>query len=511
MPIPQDKQGPLTLAINDSQMDLRVVGFSGHEALNQPYRFDVDLVSRHPDLDCASLRGISAYLAFGAPCQGIHGCIDEALLLHAGTSLSLYRVTLVPGLMRLAEPRSRRTFNGMSVPQIISHLLEDGASGGVDYRFDPISGVYPAREHCVQYRENSLHLLQRLCEEEGISFRFEHTPGGHTLIFGDDPATFPALMQSRAVKVISPQDDGEPGITHLAEQFAIRPSYSSHACRNQPSASHTAQQRQISARTLERLRCERRVIKGRSNQPALVSGQIMQVGQHPDRLMNDQWLLTEIRHEGIQLSVLKGGDRQDIAAIVQATLARRTLRSGCSLPISAVPAGTRISTCRYQNEFAVLPWAMPFRPSLDHPKPAVSDTQVATLTAPQQSDAPGRLRLRFDWQPACAEKGGEDSWARLCRGVDISPETTAVAVRFFEDDPDQPLICGIVQRTLVEQAMLGSSVSSGVDNETDLTGLRLAPGEHLTLRGTQTLQVRTSQATLELAPDRLTFSALTDA
>lgn len=508
-----DEQGPMTLAINESQMDLHVIRFTGHEALNQPYRFDVDLIVRHPESDCAALRGCSAWLAFGPAPHGIHGQISEARCVHTGDGLSLYRVSLMPDLQRLASARPARTFTGLNVLHIISRLLADHGLHPPAYHFDRITGVYPARALCVQYRETDLHLLQRLCEEEGISFRFEHSAGGHVLVFADDPASFTELMASRAVPVLG--DDphhSRPGIHHFAEHLALRPSYSSHT--REPSllmtqtSGVTTPSTQASARTLERLRCERRVIKGASDHPALVTGQIMRVTEHPDRLMNDQWLLTEIRHEGRRLGALKGACPQDIAAIVRAIGTDRpqtcpSLLSGHTPNDSAGQSSAR----HYRNAFAVLPWAMPFRPSLLHPKPAITERHAATLTLPHAYDIAGRLHLRFDWQSASVEGGGEGCWAVLCSAVDLPPTCTAVSVAFFDDDPDQPVICAAVPPETAEPISAGPLDSLPRESEAPL---HLTPEEPLNLTSHHPLTLRTARAVIEITADRLTFSSLND-
>lgn len=526
-----DEQGPMTLAINDSQMDLHVISFTGQEVLNQPYRFNVDLISQHPGIDCASLRGCGAWLCFGPGQQGIHGQISEIERVHAGDDLSLYRITLMPDLYRLANTRRARTFNGMSVPQIIRRLLADHGLRASAYRFDAIIGLYPAREICVQYHETDLHLLQRLCEEEGITFRFEHSVNGHVLVFADDPAKFPELMQSHAVPVLSAKDTGLIGIRHFAEQLCLRPSYSSHACENLPSSTdfhgassaltvhptalgttpgESARQRQVSIRTLERLRCERRVIKGQSNQPALVSGQIMRVTEHPDRMLNDQWLLTEVRHEGAQLASLKGGNPDDIAAIIRATQAIRalnwqTLQSDRSPPTDS----PRTSACQYRNEFAVIPWAMPFRPPLKHYKPEMTGAHTALLSRPHAYDAMGRLALRFTWQSAGVDEGGEDSWVALRSAVQMNDQTTAVSVRFFDDDPDQPVICDVLPTSMAEQARirLQRKLPAGADPNEVL----MNSDERLDLYGIQSLTLHTSAAVIEITAQRVRFSRLNDA
>ncbi len=531
----EDKQGPMTLAINDSQMDLHVISFTGREALNQPYRFDVDLVSRHSGLDCSNLLRRDAYLAFGPQQQGIHGQIWEANQLHAGDCLSLYRVSLMPDLQRLATTSKARTFNGMSVPQIIKQLLGNHDIQTEAYRFERTTGLYPPREHCVQYQETDLHLLQRLCEEEGISFRFEHGLGGHVLVFADDPASFPEMMEALPMLLSRDGNESGIGIEHFAEQMSIHLSYSSHMYDNLPSVAayqrygvggsalqtdelsgvpslfgvrdgESARQRQISTRTLERLRCERRVVKGRSNDPTLLSGQIMRVTHHPERLLNDQWLLTEVRHEGMHLGVLKGCHSSDIAVIVKATLAMRALTFRPMEPYQTSTTGSeRMSACQYRNEFAVIPWAMPFRPALDHRKPPITGTHTATLSCPQAFDASGRVKLRFAWQPPSIDEGGQDSWAKLCNAVEINDSTAQVSVRFFDDDTDQPVICGVLCQATAESAVaaLRRSLPTGVDEN----HLLLVPGQRLEVNDLQALTLRTSLATLEMKPQGLTFSS----
>ncbi|WP_162839895.1 hypothetical protein, partial [Pseudomonas citronellolis] len=44
-------QPHFSLNIDGLDSDLQVLEFHGREALNQPYRFDIELVSERPDLD----------------------------------------------------------------------------------------------------------------------------------------------------------------------------------------------------------------------------------------------------------------------------------------------------------------------------------------------------------------------------------------------------------------------------------------------------------------------------
>jgi len=73
----------------------------------------------------------------------------------------------------------------MTVDAIIAQVLEEHGIQGDTYRFQ-LDAAYPTRTYCVQYDETDLHFIQRLCEEEGIHYHFQHSPSGHVLVFGDN-------------------------------------------------------------------------------------------------------------------------------------------------------------------------------------------------------------------------------------------------------------------------------------------------------------------------------------
>ncbi|EJN26104.1 hypothetical protein PMI37_04039 [Pseudomonas sp. GM80] len=60
------------------------------------------------------------------------------------------------------------------MPKIISHVLDEHGIQGNAYAFQT-GAVYPERIYCVQYDESDLHFIQRLCEEEGIHYHFQHS------------------------------------------------------------------------------------------------------------------------------------------------------------------------------------------------------------------------------------------------------------------------------------------------------------------------------------------------
>jgi len=487
----QNKQVPITLAIDDTPMVMSVIGFSGHDSLNEPYRFEIDLLSSNPLLDFNELLQRTAYLSLGAQGEGFHGQICSVSQRYAGTDLSHYRVSLTPALQQLRQRHQRRIFHDLSVPQLIVQLLGEHGLDDNAYRFEHTTGLYPPRALCVQHDESDLHLLQRLCEEEGIHFRFEHSRNQHLLIFSDDPASFPEHLQPLYFQ--GPGGDGSPavGLSHLSERLWALPGYLCHHdeveglgppltatqtewAANQPyphlaynpkADANQLRQRQVNARHLQRVRCERYQVDGRSEHTVLASGHIMQVLNHPEAQYNDQWLLTEVKYQGWQPQVLEGCDRYDSARILD----------------SAAPEADDRG---YGNSFSAIPWSTPFRPSLKHPKPQIHGYLPAVLGATAEgllaSDTLGRLPIRFD--PA-TDSGctmayiGDSALLHASAG-------TAVWVSHFDNDPDRPVICGLREEPKNPAPVMDRRATVQVD------GVRVDPTQpHLHLNRGQRLHI----------------------
>lgn len=546
----RDKETLITLTIANSQLELHVIRFKGHEALNQPYRFDIDLISPTPTLDYKALISRSAFLSFGALDEGmddgIHGLIGSASQRHAGAGLTHYRVSLEPRLQALQQRSHRRIFQGLSAPQIIVQLLEEHGIDDDSYRFEQTVGLYPPRPTCAQYDESDLHLLQRLCEEEGIHYRFEHNRTGHLLIFADDPASFPEQPRSTRFYRQDGRATPSPTISHMAEHFSTRPSYSSHggfpfdqqsmaaqdhigrAPARNPAANQSSEAfrrfdqqspeeariRQLSERSLELLRCERRQVQGYSNQPTLVSGQILQVLAHPDNLFNDQWLLTEIHHAGKQPQLLDGFDPLDIAAIFDHDPPHRG--KGWPTPDhhpGFMPGAEIAPFSRgYRNHFRAIPWAMPFRPPLTHGKPQIHGYQTATLMGiddqPVQRDKQGRVQVKLHWQQAQGS-ASVSSWLPLAiQGTgDVTPNAlragTQVLVSYFDNDPDRPVVCGYLINLAESQVQRPRIRIDGLPLDPVAEHIHLSAGQTLHADARHGLTLNTLQSRIELQSESI--------
>ncbi|MDM8348549.1 type VI secretion system tip protein VgrG [Pseudomonas sp. sp1636] len=441
------------LNVNAISHDLQVLEFSGREALSQPFAFELELISERPDLDLESLLHQPAFLAFTPEGGGIHGLIYRIAQGDSGQRLARYHLSLRPQLAYLAHRSNQRIFQHLTVAQIIGQVLEEHGIQSDAYAFQFGPTVYPERDYCVQYDESDLHFIQRLCEEEGIHYHFQHSPNGHVLVFGDDQSVFPKLAPTAYQ-----QDSGlvadEPVVKRFALRLETRSSrvtrrdYDFEKPRLLMEAAFTSEfspdledydypgrfvererGKHLSKRNLERHRSDYELATGESDQPLLVSGHFLNLSAHPREEWNQLWLLTEISHEGKQPQVLE-------ESVTSHTQTSDGFQQG------------------YRNRFNATPWDVLHRPPLNHPKPKVLGSQTAVVTGPQgeeiHCDEYGRVKVQFHWD---REGQGNDktscwlrvasSWAGDRYGAIAIPRVgMEVLVTFLEGDPDQPLVTG---------------------------------------------------------------------
>ena len=469
------------LTIEGVEHDLQVLAFNGREAISQPFRFDLELVSERPDLDLQSLLHQPVFLTLSPSGNGIHGLTHRVAQDESGKRLTRYQLTIVPQLAYLAHQTDQRIFQHLTVPQIIAQVLEGHGIQANAYRFQLGPAVYPKRDYCTQYDETDLHFIQRLCEEEGIHYHFEHSPSGHVLVFGDDQTAFPKLGQPTAYL----QDSGLVADEPVIKRFSVRlKTHTSRVSRRnydfeQPRLvmeathkGHPVEQqmtpkpdledydypgrftdrtrgKHLSQRALERHCSDYLLAKGSSDQPRLVSGHLLEISDHPRGEWNDLWLLTEVIHEGKQPQVLE----ESITGIpshqghpLSPSRGERG-REGRNLAVDSFTQG-------YRNRFTATPWDIPYRPAIKHPKPKVLGSQTATVTGPASEevhcDQYGRVKVRFLWdregktdeKTSCWLRASS-SWAGDRYGAIAIPRVgMEVLVTFLEGDPDQPLITG---------------------------------------------------------------------
>ena len=452
-----------TLAMPHLDHDFKVLAFQGTEAISQPYCFELDLVSERPDLDIEGLLHQPAFLSYAGPDKGVHGLIHSVAQGESGKRLTRYRITLVPRLAYLQHATNQRIFQHRTVPQIITEVLKGHGIFTDSFRFQ-LRDEGRERVYCTQYDETDLHFIQRLCEEEGIHYHFQHSPEGHQLVFGEDQTVFPKLTPTRFNQGSGMVAD-EPVIKRFNLRLQTRPSHLSRRDYNfekprllMESQAHTDalpvledydypghfmdrdRGNHLATRHLEAHRTDYRLAQGYSDQPILVSGHFLALTEHPRADWNDLWLLTSVQHEGRQPQVLE-----------ENTTTPSPLGSA---PSPLAGEGWGEGEPGYRNTFTATPWDVIHRPQPRHPKQPINGTQTAVVTGPDNEeihcDQYGRVKVQFHWDRHGQANDKTSCWLRVASnwagdrygGIAIPRVGMEVLVTFLEGDPDQPLITG---------------------------------------------------------------------
>ena len=432
--------------------DFKVLSFNGIEAISQLYAIGVELVSENPDIALETLLSQSAYLQFGHNGEGIHGRIEDICVGEVGKRLTRYHLTLVPALHYLQFSYDQRIFQHHSVPQIIAKVLQGHGIQADAFTFNVRTS--PVREYCTQYGENNYLFLQRLCAEDGIAWHHQHTKDGHLLVFTDRQAYFPALGETPYRQGTGTVAD-YPVVEQFSQRFSTRTSTvtrrdydltrPSLLIENTFTAEFTPaledyhypvligtehRGRQLAQQALERHRTDYQLAEGKSDQPALRSGHLFTLSEHPRKACNDLWLLLSVYHEGKQPQALEESIISDLK------------------PADGFTQG-------YRNHFSAIPWDVFFRPPLP-PARAPLVAQTARVTGPQDQeiycDELGRVKIELPWDRAELNSEKSSCWVRVLSSwagenfgaVTIPRIGMEVVISYEEGDPDKPLITGCV-------------------------------------------------------------------
>ena len=182
---------------------LAVEGFSGREAVNELFGFDLDALSTSTDLDLDLFLGEELTVGLLQPDGSRrmwHGLCTGAHWLGADGGVARYRLRLEPALSLLGLRRDSYIFQDKTVRDIVCELLADYPQ--IRFDFD-LTQELPPRAVCTQYRESELDFFTRLLASEGLNWRFEHDQAidvedgahgqaKHRLVVFDSRATAPA-------------------------------------------------------------------------------------------------------------------------------------------------------------------------------------------------------------------------------------------------------------------------------------------------------------------------------
>lgn len=442
-----------TLEIEGVGQSLRVVRYDGYEGMNELYEFNLDAVGDGSGaVEFADAVGKPATFRFYAGSDEdnprvVHGIVRRFEQSDQGSSLTMgYRICLVPAAWRLCLRKNNRMFQSMKVGDILAEVLGDA---GISDHTLSLNGSYATREYCVQYRESDWDFINRLMEEEGICYFFEHGDSVASLIIGDSSSVHEAITGEAEVPFRDNTGALESGehISRLNYGEEVRPgkitmrdyNFTTPTVSLESSSSASLDDDlelyeypgnyadggaggDMVSRRLEAHQTLRQSGVGNSCCPRLCPGHTFDLIDHARDSLNRGYLICRVSHRG-------SDPHYESAAVQQAP---------------------------YSNRFWVIPSDVVFRPLRKTPRPAMQGIQTAVVVGPSgeeiHTDEHGRIKVQFHWDRKGANDENSSCWVRVKQswagpgwGALFIPRIGhEVVVDFIEGNPDRPLVTGSV-------------------------------------------------------------------
>ncbi|AGN81964.1 type VI secretion system Vgr family protein [Pseudomonas putida] len=453
--------------------EFEVVSFELDEAISTPFQLQLELISFEDAVDFGQLldKPVLFTLWRGErPLRYVHGLVSTFSQGETGFHRTRYHALVEPVLARAGLRSNWRIFQQKTVSQILEIMLK--RQGVNAYQLKCID-QHQVREFCVQAGETDLDFIARLAAEEGLVYRFEHTPKGHTLIITD---RLLALGQiSQGVIKADDEDEGffEPDDTdpnqvlyhansggdqarpclrrlryseqvRTARQVQRDYTFTHPAYRQEQRAEGSDLRHQsttyerfdypgrykreavgapFTATRITAWRHDAHLAEVEGDDVRLQPGLSFTLIGHPREDLNRHWRVSRVHHEGTQFTSL-----QEEAA------------------------GARQGT-RYCQEAVLVPGRTEWRPA-PLPKPRIDGPQMATVVGPRGEeiycDPWGRVKVSFPWDRESQDNEFSSCWVRVSQGwaggswgsMAIPRIGQDVIIQYVDADPDQPMITG---------------------------------------------------------------------
>lgn len=417
----------------------------GEEELSGEYHFLLEVAGVNAGISADRLLGQPVSVAVHREGQDpwyYHGIINRfGLKKMSADEEPIYAFEFVPKLWYLTLASGARIFQNQTVPDIVAEVLREG--GIEDFRFE-LRGAYPVRECMVQYNETDFDFVNRLLEEEGIHYFFEHHSDAHVMVItdhnfsGTDRGRLPYIPRKELHKKLA-----VPGITKVSQIAQALPGVYTH---DDYRFQDPAQDLLTSART----------DRGHAlddyeayHYPGLYSDIADGLRKAEIRLggYDASHRLTRGRLTG---TFARPGDAVGLVGHPAAGLDGLYYVQSARHEFKPAPSSDGTTEHFFTIEVGEGPIAVTYRPLLVTPKPVIPGPQPATVTGPAGSethtDEYGRVKVKFPWDRSGVADENSSCWVPVLQpssGRTAVPDIgDQVLVGFMQGDPDRPIILG---------------------------------------------------------------------
>ena len=393
----------------------------------------------------------------GAGQREISGLVVRSGFLRQEGRYNVYRVLLRPWLWLATLTNDYKIYQDKTVLQIIDEVLGDYPYP-VEKRLD--AGKYELvteserndpRKFQVQYGETDFDFIQRLMEEWGIYWFFEHSDGKHRLVLCDHIGAH-RRARSEAYHSIDYHPNGGKFDAEHISAFSVH------------EALRTGR---VEVDDFDFTRSRARLVQA-NHQPRDTtwneSTMVEWPGDYTDARHGD--MISRIRMEEMRAEGSRAygnGNLRGVACGETFVLARHAHRDANReyLVVESTLDLTEIGDesgagywyeCR--NAFEVQPTSEVFRMPRLTPKPNTHGPQSAVVVGPPDStvwtDEFGRIKVRFLWDRYARNDESDSCWVRVAQAwaganfgsIYIPRVGHEVIINFMNGDPDRPLVTG---------------------------------------------------------------------
>ncbi|MBU2713937.1 type VI secretion system Vgr family protein, partial [Zooshikella harenae] len=411
----------------------------------------LDQNSRHPELGNLNLIRKPACITIRGEDEDrvIHGLVASLVEASPGNRYTEYAVKIVPKLWFLQYREDCRTYQKLTVPEIVEQVLVRAEfQKGIDFEFR-LTEDYEKETYIVQFNESDLNFVSRLLEKEGIFYYFEHTADSHKLIFVDrneslEPIVGDTLafhMKTGMVPDEDCLDSLKQSVSRTIGKVVMR-DYNFHKPSLNLEVEHTLGDANAveniypgGYKTIEagqryaRIRCEmhqakKEIVTAGGTYRTMIPGYTAAITDHPVKVINKAYIITQVIHEGRQP---QGSDEY------------------------AVGEGAY-----YRSRGVFTPKATVYRPQQRHKAPKMPGKQTAVVTGPEgeeiYTDEYGRVKVQFKWDREGKLDENSSRWVRVMQtwagpqwGSMVIPRIgQEVTIDYLNGDANHPVVTGVV-------------------------------------------------------------------
>ena len=401
----------------------------------------------------------------------ISGLVTAARVVgHEGRSVT-YELRIEPWLKLLTHTSDYKAFQNKTVVEILDEVLAE-YSFPVEKR---LVENYPSRTWQVQYGETDFDFIQRLMQEWGIYWWFEHSENSHTLVLADAISAHKACPDSPLVSyyqaglkldkefihTITANESLRTGQWVLDDFDFMKPrSLLANTVANPRETGHADFEHyewpgdyftKDEGEMLTRIRMEEQRspgsrVHGGGNIRTLMTGYTFTLENYPTAEVNQEYLLVQTTLF-IQDNAQHSGQEQHFS---------------------------------YSTSFELHPTSEVYRPQRTLSKPHTKGPQSAIVTGPAGqeiwTDKYGRVKVQFGWDRYGKNDENSSCWVRVSypwagKGfgmIQIPRIGQEVLVDFKNGDPDLPIIVGRTynQDTMPPWGLPGAATQSGFYSHT---------------------------------------------